>query len=264
MKKSSASEFLYKAKHPPLVSNRNNRASDEKIRQTIKHIVDVDSGRPLTRIGFVSRYFQSDHPAGALIHGLVPLLSRAGFEVLVFHIDGSTNQSSWDAVKKSIAQHAHVIGYLPLNIGDCSAVLRSADLDILVYPEVGMDPVTYFLSYARLAPVQVAWMGHPDTTGVATIDYYLSSDVEVPSASKHYTEDLYKFQNLGTVLIDIYQPHATSQHSSPRTSLLERARLVEQLGLPRAAHMYIIPQPLYRLHGDFDQVLSKILLQVLN
>ena len=26
---------------------------------------------------------------------------------------------------------------------------------MLVYPEVGIDPVTYYLSFARLAPVQV-------------------------------------------------------------------------------------------------------------
>ena len=36
-----------------------------------------------------------------------------------------------------------------------SRALRNARLDVLVYPEVGIDPVTYYLSFARLAPVQV-------------------------------------------------------------------------------------------------------------
>ena len=47
--------------------------------------------------------------------------------------------------------------------------IRHADLDILIYPEIGIDPVTYYLSFARLAPVQAVWYGHPDTTGVSTI-----------------------------------------------------------------------------------------------
>ena len=36
-----------------------------------------------------------------------------------------------------------------------SRALRNARLDVLVYPEIGIDPVTYYLSFARLAPVQV-------------------------------------------------------------------------------------------------------------
>lgn len=28
-------------------------------------------------------------------------------------------------------------------------------LDVLVYPDLGMEPLTYFMAFARLAPVQV-------------------------------------------------------------------------------------------------------------
>lgn len=34
------------------------------------------------------------------------------------------------------------------------AVARE-ELDVLVYPDLGMDSLTYFMSFARLAPVQV-------------------------------------------------------------------------------------------------------------
>ena len=47
------------------------------------------------------------------------------------------------------------------------------------YTKVGLDPVAYFLSFARLAPVQMVWWGHPDTSGVPSLDYFVSSDVEV-------------------------------------------------------------------------------------
>ncbi len=36
-----------------------------------------------------------------------------------------------------------------------AAAIRGQQLDVLVFPELGLDPVTYFLSFARLATVQV-------------------------------------------------------------------------------------------------------------
>ena len=45
-----------------------------------------------------------------------------------------------------------------------------------------MEPFSYYLSFARLAPVQVVWWGHPDTTPSNQIDYFLSLDDEVHDA----------------------------------------------------------------------------------
>jgi protein O-GlcNAc transferase len=208
-------------------------------------------------------YLQIDHAAGAFVHGLVPLLVANNFEVIVFHIDTISNKShpSWDAVKAVISERAHVIGFLPLNMGDCASVIRAAELDVLVYPEIGMDPLSYFLSYSRLAPVQAVWLAHPDTTGVSTVDYFLGSDVEPPESKTRYSEELYRMHNFGTVFVDTFQAFSANEHTSPRTSLLERARFIEEIGLPRSAHLYIIAQPLDRLHPDFDIVLTKILMQ---
>ena len=37
--------------------------------------------------------------------------------------------------------------------------------------------------------------------------------------------------------------------------------LLEALAITPAAHLYVIPHALYKLHGRFDEVLSRILLQ---
>jgi hypothetical protein len=206
---------------------------------------------------------QNDHAAGLLVHGLVPLLVAANFEVIIFHIDAVSNRThiSWDAVKSTLQERAHLIGYLPLNLGDCASVIRAAQLDVLVYPDIGMDPMSYFLTYSRLAPVQAAWLAHPDTSGVATVDYFLGSDIEMSEAQSRYSETLHRMRNLGTVFVDTYQVYAAKDHSSPRTNLLERARFIEEIGLPRSAHLYVIAQPLDRLHPSFDAALIKILTQ---
>lgn len=38
-------------------------------------------------------------------------------------------------------------------------------LQVLVLADVGMDQLTSYLAFARMAPVQVAFWGHPSTTG---------------------------------------------------------------------------------------------------
>ena len=64
----------------------------------------------------------------------------------------------------ALASHYEVVSSQDLN--HITQQVRAAALDVLLYPEIGLDPVTYFLSFARLAPVQAVWFGHPDSTGL--------------------------------------------------------------------------------------------------
>jgi protein O-GlcNAc transferase len=57
-----------------------------------------------------------------------------------------------------------------------------------------MDKTSYFVSLARLAPVQAVWWGNADTSGVPTIDYYLTSEHEHSSVNSHYSEVVYSLK----------------------------------------------------------------------
>lgn len=184
------------------------------------------------------------------------------FEVIVFLIDGGKGTAQYDAVQRRILRDVNMAYVLPSqHIGTCAQAIRNARLDILVYPELGLDPLSYFLSYARLAPVQVAWLGHPDTTAVPSIDYFLSSHLEPVDAQFAYTEQLYKMPFFGTQFVDLYAQLAHIQEASPRTVLLNRAKFVEKLQIPKSAHLYIIAHSLCKLNPAFDEVLLRILLQ---
>jgi protein O-GlcNAc transferase len=120
-------------------------------------------------------------------------------------------------------------------------------LDLLIFPDIGMDPFTYFLGFARLAPVQCVMWGHGSSTGVANMDYFIShADVEPEDADTHYSERLVR---IGRPTIP-----ALAKPSMPDTPL-SRA----DFGLPESAHLYTCPQSLFKLHPDFDALAGEIL-----
>jgi predicted O-linked N-acetylglucosamine transferase (SPINDLY family) len=61
-----------------------------------------------------------------------------------------------------------------------------------------MDPMTVKMASLRLAPLQVGSWGHPETTGLPTMDYYLSAELLEPdNPEEYYSERLVKLPNLG-------------------------------------------------------------------
>ena len=45
----------------------------------------------------------------------------------------------------------------------------------------------YIQAYARIAPVQMTFFGHPTTSGLPTMDYFLTSEfIEPPAAHEGY------------------------------------------------------------------------------
>jgi predicted O-linked N-acetylglucosamine transferase (SPINDLY family) len=197
------------------------------------------AGRRL-RVGFVSTYF-FDHTIGKLSQGLIERLDRRRFEVIVF-LAGSRP----DGAAAAIAAAADRSVRAPGELVALRSLVADARLDILFYPDIGMDSLTYFLAHARLAPVQAVTWGHPVTTGIPTIDWFVSSaGLEPDNAVEHYSETLVRLDRLP----------ACYHRPSPRARPVSR----ERLGLPEDVALYVCPQSLFKLHPDFDEVLGAIL-----
>src|SRR5262249_28988235 len=116
---------------------------------------------------------------------------------------------------------------------------------LLIYPGVGMDPISAQLAAQRLAPVQCNSWGHPDTSGFPTLDYYLSSDLmEPPDGQDHYTERLVRLPNLSIYSEPIEQPPASITR--------------QDLGLRSTAIVYWCGQSLFKYLPQFDEVFPRI------
>jgi len=79
--------------------------------------------------------------------------------------------------------------------------IQSDRLHALLIPEIGMDGLTVQLAALHLAPVQIGSWGHPETSGMPTMDYVLSSDAMEPEDGQDwYSERLVRLPNLSTRL----------------------------------------------------------------
>ncbi len=73
--------------------------------------------------------------------------------------------------------------------------------DIAVWLDIGMHPLMHALASLRLAPVQATTWAHPVTSGMPSIDYFLSADACEPAdADTHYAEKLVRLPRLGAYL----------------------------------------------------------------
>jgi protein O-GlcNAc transferase len=193
------------------------------------------------RVGFISRFFYA-HSIAKTTRGLVERLSRQEFEPITLFVPPLRD----DEMARRIRAAGERTITLPDTLEAARAAIAELELDVLFYQDIGMDPFSYFLAYSRLAPVQCTSFGHPDTTGIGAMDYFVSSDrFEPPEGSEHYSEQLFLLRGLGT-LAYYYRPQ-----------LLQGKR--EDFGLPAGAPLYLCPQTLFKFHPDFDALLGGIL-----
>ncbi|MFE1746470.1 tetratricopeptide repeat protein [Coleofasciculus sp. H7-2] len=159
--------------------------------------VEPVSMPPLTennkiRVGYVSAYLHS-YSGTLWLTGWLRYCEKKNFEIYCYYTGNEP-----DAITRQFQGYSDVFHHIPYNLEAVCQQILTDKLHILVFPEVGMDALTIQIAGLRLAPVQcVAW-GHPVTTGLPTLDYFLSSQLMEPeNAQEHYSEKLIRLPNIG-------------------------------------------------------------------
>jgi protein O-GlcNAc transferase len=144
------------------------------------------------KIGYASYCFFG-HTVCKLFQGWIKYANVEEFEIFVYHF-GET----YDSYTRNIESYCEHFYHLPFRFDDAYKQILKDQLDILIYPEIGMDNKTIKLAALKLAPVQCMAWGHPVTSGLPNIDYFLSSELMEPeNATDHYSEKLIKLPHIG-------------------------------------------------------------------
>ena len=192
------------------------------------------------RIGIVSGFFRWHSNWKIPIRGWLEGLDRERFEIFGYHLGRDA-----DAETRRAAALCQRFVQGPMTTDDWRRQIASDRPHVLIYPGLFMDETSLLLAAQRLAPVQCNSWGHPDTSGLPTLDYILSSDLMEPEgATEHYTEQLVKLPGLSIVY-----PHPEIQPER----LLRR-----DLGLRDDAFVFWSGQTLLKYLPQYDDVFARI------
>lgn len=191
------------------------------------------------RVGYVSTYLHT-YSGTLWLTGWLRYCNHENFEIYCYYTGNAA-----DATTQKFQEYSDYFYHIPHNLEAACAQIRADKLHILVYPEIGMDAFTIQMAGLRLAPVQcVAW-GHPVTTGLPTIDYFLSSELMEPEhAQEHYSETLVRLPNIGVAYPKPYIPPVVKSRWD--------------YNLPDDAVVYLCCQAPFKYLPQYDYVLAEI------
>jgi predicted O-linked N-acetylglucosamine transferase (SPINDLY family) len=203
-------------------------------------------GAPI-KVGFVSAFF-FDHTVWKLmLRGWLSQFDRKRFRLFGYHTsltcDATTRTAAGLCERFVVAENRSTDDWRETILADAP--------DVLIYPDIGMDPMSIRLAAQRLAPVQCMCWGHPQTSGLPTIDYFLTSDAMEPDdGAEHYTEKLVRLPNISI--------HYEASEFTPEP--IARA----DLGLRPDAVLYWSAQALFKYQPQHDDVFARIAREVGN
>jgi predicted O-linked N-acetylglucosamine transferase (SPINDLY family) len=189
----------------------------------------------------VSAYFH-DHSVSQVFLGWLQYHNRDRFEVYAYHVGRAT-----DAITDDVRRCSMRFRHLPDAFEETARAIRSDNLHILVFLDIGMAPITTLLAALRLAPIQAATWGHMTTSGLSTVDYFLSGELmEPPNGQSHYSEQLIRLPGVGICHRKPVIPKALLHHSR------------RDYGLREDAIIYLSSQSVFKYLPQHDDVYPAI------
>ena len=145
-----------------------------------------DPGRRL-RVAFLSPNFRA-HSVAHFFEPLLANLDRQAFETFLYHDHARTDEVS-ERLRSLACHWRHVAGLTDRSL---ESVLRADRPDILVDLAGHTELNRMALLSRRLARVQATYLGYPDTTGLAAMDFRITDTVADPEgeAERFATETL--------------------------------------------------------------------------
>ncbi|MEQ9621981.1 tetratricopeptide repeat protein [Coleofasciculus chthonoplastes] len=191
------------------------------------------------RVGYISNCFYLQ-TVNKLFSGWLKQHNAEQVEVYCYY--GSLRV---DARTQLLRVYSHAFHHIPNNLEGISKQILADQLHILVFLDLGMHPTLTQIAGLRLAPVQCLTWGHPITSGLPTIDYFLSSDLMEPeNGENHYSEQLIRLPNIGI--------------SYPKPVLPKTRKRRSEFKLRPQSTVYLSCQSTFKYLPQYDYIFAAI------
>jgi predicted O-linked N-acetylglucosamine transferase (SPINDLY family) len=202
--------------------------------------------RDKIRIGYFSCDFR-DHAGAHLMAGLLEQHDRSRFEIFAF----SFGSHAEDEMRRRIV--AGVDRFIDINRAsdlDAAVLARGLEIDIAVDRNgysAGCRPSIFA---HRAAPIQVAFLGYPGTTGAPHIDYIVADRTVIPAETQaFYAEKI------------AYLPHSYQANDDKRV-ISDRAFTRAECGLPQTGFVFCCFNNNYKITPEIFDIWMRMLRQV--
>jgi protein O-GlcNAc transferase len=207
--------------------------------------IDYDSGRqPLPmpslspegkiRVGYLAPSM------GGLFIGWLRNHNHQNLEIYCYHL-GTTSAE----LTLEFRQYSDRFYFLGNDILNIRAQILQDQLHILMFPAIGMELEILQLASQQLAPIQCTSWCHPVTTGLSSIQYFLSSELMEPEqAQTQYSEELVLLPNIGI------------SYAQPQVPILTMTR--SDFGIPDQAVVFLCCQNLTKYQPQHDYIFMEI------
>ncbi len=212
-----------------------------------------DNPKAKIKVCFFSELLTQDSSVLRDRLGIITKLPRNKFDVYYAgfmkpeNIKGKISKFVYDKLKKY---------YICLPDDDLQLARRQMvkhNFDVLIYCEIGMRVKPMLMAYSRLAPVQITTWGHSETSGIDTIDYFISSkyfETEITNAQQHYSEKLICMDSLSTFYFPPSILTLPTNHKFPTR---------KELKLGDDVNIYGCIQSSFKINKNFESILKSIL-----
>ena len=200
-------------------------------------------GHSRLRIGYVSADFHS-HPTMHLMGSFFGLHDRSLFEVFAYSIgrdDGSAYR------RRAVAEVDHFCDIRRETPHQSAERIRSDEIDILIDLKGFTFEARPQIFALRPAPLQVAWLGYPASTGTGLNDYAIVDRVTVPPGNAGQFKECL-----------VWMPH-TYQVNDSLQSIASPVPSRSELGLPESTFVYACFNHVYKIEPRTFEIWMRIL-----
>ncbi len=198
------------------------------------------------RLGYLSANFNS-HPMMHLLGSFFGLHDRNRFEVFGYSIG---NDDGSEYRRRAVASMDHFIDIRSLSARDAALRIREDGIDILIDLMGFTFDARPDILALRPAPIQVAWLGYPASTGPGLNDYAIVDRVVAPKeAAGQFFEKL------------AWMPHSY-QVNDHRQAIAADVPSRGELGLPASGFVFACFNHVRKIEPDVFALWMRILSRV--
>lgn len=211
-----------------------------ELQNKIPFIINTENKEGKIKIAIIGEHIRNHSVWNIITKGIITIIDKELFELHIYHL-GNIFDEETDLAIELCKKYNN--GYN--NVEEWANKLINDGIQVIIYPELGMHKLTTQLATLRLAKLQLAFWGHPETTGFSTIDYFVSSElIEPHNYLNNYTEKVLLLPDLGCY----FTPPKTVSKKITKSSL----------GIEDHVPILLCPGVSFKYESNFDKILVQI------